>query len=326
MKKEKKPINWKEEFEKLKNPKELKKLLITLFVEIFVLIMLFVACDKALSTEDDSEQEIVQKEEQTQVGQQTQQIKIETEQEYFERAQPFIEQIITEIGNIREVVENSSGVEEWKEAIPYAQNCIALSKEIQNLDFEVTDELASNIGMVELVHRFGLTVGRVNIHFIEGLENQNMEQLQNWVEKEEPEIITGLNEINAYIQGGKPIQQQLREELSAILSNEEIENVNIISGTNDATFAIYALKEEKEGLIKICEILKIMGSQSKYDYLNTYFVIGYPYPEELFLIPMRVTRETRQKIDLNTINDTNIIEIADEYSVVSSGGAILYEK
>lgn len=324
MKKEKKTINWKEEFEKLKNPKELKKLLIALFIEIAVLIMLFVACDKMLSTEDNSEQEIVQKEEQTQVEQKTQQIKIETEQEYFAQAKPFIEQIITETENVKKIIESSSSVEEWKKAIPYAQNCITLSKEIQNL--KVTDELILKKGLVELVHTFGLTVERVNNHFIEGLETQNMEQLQNWAEKEDPEVIIGLNEINAYVQGGKPIQEQLREELSMILSNEEIENVNIISGTNDATFAIYAAEEEKEGLIKICEILKIMGSQSKYDYLNTYFVIGYPYPEELFLIPVRVTRETRQGIDLNTINDTNIIDIADEYSVVSSGGVPLYEK
>lgn len=322
MKKERKTINWKEEFEKLKNPKELKKLWITLFVEIVVLIILFAACDK---TEDDLEQEVVQKEEQTQTISEEdaiQQDKIATEQEYFEKVQPFIGQIIVNRENIWKILKNSSNVEEWKEAIPYAQNCIALSKEIRNL--KATDELLLKKGIAELGIKFGLTVERVNNHFIEGLETQNIEELQNWIKKEDSEIVTSWNEINAYIQGGKPIQEQLREELSTILSDEEIENVNIVSET--ATFTIYATTEEKEGLLKICEILKIMGSQSKYDYLNTYFVIGYPYPGSMFLIPVRVTRETRQGIDLNTINDTNIIDIADEYSVVSSGGVLLYKK
>lgn len=324
MKKEKKTINWKEEFEKLKNPKELKKLLIALFIEIAVLIMLFVACDKMLSTEDDSEQEIVQKEEQTQVEQKTQQIKIETEQEYFAQAKPFIEQIITETENVKKIIESSSSVEEWKKAIPYAQNCITLSKEIQNL--KITDELILKKGIVELGHTFGLSTERASKHFIEGLETQNIEQLQNWVENEEPEMVILLHEIDAYVQGGKRIQEQLREELKGILTDEEIENVNIPSKTSTATFAIYAAEEEKEGLIKICEILKIMGLQNKYDYLDTYFVIGYPYPEEMFLIPIRLKKETRQGIDLNTISDTNIIDIADEYSVVTSGGVVLYEK
>lgn len=294
-----------------------------LFIVLCCFFISFTACTSDDSTTNTQQEQQEQQQQQTQEIQ-TEQTKIATEQEYFEKAQPFIAQIVTEIGNIRKVVENSSSVEEWKEAIPYAQNCIALSKEIQNL--KATDELILKKGILELGTKFGLTVERANNHFIEGLETQNMEQLQNWVEKEEPEIIIGLNEINAYVQGGKSIQEQLREELSTILSDGEIENVNIISGTSDATFAIYATTEEKEGLIKICEILKIMGSQSKYDYLNTYFVIGYPYPGEMFLIPVRVTRETRKGIDLNTINDTNIIDIADEYSVVSSGGVILYEK
>ena len=191
---------------------------------------------------------------------------------------------------------------------------------------KITDELILKKGIAELGHTFGLSTERANKHFIEGLETQNIEQLQNWVENEEPEMVILLHEIDAYVQGGKPIQEQLREELSTILIDEEIENVNIPSKTSTATFAIYAAEEEKEGLIKICEILKIMGSQNKYDYLDTYFVIGYPYPGEMFLIPMRITRETRQKIDLSTLNDTNIIEIADEYSVVTSGGVVLYEK
>ncbi len=35
---------------------------------------------------------------------------------------------------------------------------------------------------------------------------------------------------------------------------------------------------------------------------------------------------SEQKIDFNVIGSSDIINIADEYSVVSSGGAILYEK
>ncbi len=172
------------------------------------------------------------------------------------------------MGNVTKVIENSNSVEEWKEAIPYAQNCIALSKEIQNL--KATDELILKIGIVELVGQFKFTVERANKYFIERLETQNKGQLQNWVEKEEPKMLIYLHEIDIYVQDGKRTQAQLREELSELL-NEEIEFA-IVSGTDDVMF-ILQVSEENKVLVKIYEILKMMNLQNKYDYLDTYFDI-----------------------------------------------------
>ena len=160
------------------------------------------------------------------------------------------------MGNVTKVIENSNSVEEWKEAIPYAQNCIALSKEIQNL--KATDELILKIGIVELVGQFKFTVERANKYFIERLE------------KEEPKMLIYLHEIDIYVQDGKRTQAQLREELSELL-NEEIEFA-IVSGTDDVMF-ILQVSEENKVLVKIYEILKMMNLQNKYDYLDTYFDI-----------------------------------------------------
>ena len=207
------------------------------------------------------------------------------------------------MGNVTKVIENSNSVEEWKEAIPYAQNCIALSKEIQNL--KATDELILKIGIVELVGQFKFTVERANKYFIERLETQNKGQLQNWVEKEEPKMLIYLHEIDIYVQDGKRTQAQLREELSELL-NEEIEFA-IVSGTDDVMF-ILQVSEENKVLVKAkISIILIM----------------------LFVVcdkAFSTGDNSEQEIDFNIIGSSDIINIVDEYNIVSSGGAILYEK
>lgn len=296
-----------------KTKKEKKKLT---FMEIVIISILFVSCVNMFSnTSEQSQQSQTTSDSSTQIA---------TEQQYFENIRPFLQQIITERNSMMEILNNADSIEKWKEAMPAAQNCIAFAKEIQNL--KATDELILQGGIAELGHRFGLAVERANLHFIQGLEEKNIEQLNHFLHVEDVEVVASINEIIAYIQGGKPIQQQLKEELNGVLNEEEIESINIISGTANATFTIQATETEQEGLLKICEILKIMGAQNKYDYINTSFVIAYPYPEPLFLVSLQVNKQTRQEIDFNTINDNNIIDIAEEYHVVTTDGTIVYQK
>ena len=312
MKKKKKPINWKEEFEKLKNPKELKKLLITLFVEIVVLIMLFVACDKALSTEDDSEQEIVQKEEQTQVEQQIQKNEIEkgmteAEREYFAQAQADIEQLVKELNEMGKLIRNAKTMEELKEAIPIAENCVTLGDKIKQL--EVIEEIDTLSNLVTL---FGWYAEHQGETFIEALATNDTEKMKDWSEICWPDVISCMYQLSAYIQEGKTIQEQLEQELTGILNEEEMKHMSVSD-----YIAVFQLEEESKenALKKIYNVLKIMYTQNKYDYLSIYFnvyhVVGNENKTATF---MKISfQNSRKQIDFNTINWTDIPEIADDY-------------
>jgi len=113
-KKERKKINWKEEFAKLKDPKEFKKFLISVFIEIIIIVILFISCDNILS-KDISEQSEQQSSQTISDG--SMQNKIATEQQYFENIGPFLQQIITERNNMMEILKNADSMEKWKEAI-----------------------------------------------------------------------------------------------------------------------------------------------------------------------------------------------------------------
>ncbi len=313
MKKEKKTINWKEEFEKLKNPKELKKLLIALFIEIAVLIMLFVACDKMLSTEDDSEQEIVQKEEQTQVEQKIQQNEIKkgmtkAEQEYFTQAQADIEQLVKELNEMGRLVSNAKTTEELKEAIPIAENCVTLGDKIKQL--EVIEEIDTLSNLVTLFGWYAEEQGKT---FIEALETSDSEKMKDWSEICWPDVISCMYQLSAYIQEGKTIQEQLEQELTGILNEEEMKHVSVSD-----YIAVFQLEEEstEDGLKKIYEIAKLICTQHKYDYLSE-IRIGVDCSTKIdgktMMFMLVEFNDSRKQIDFNTINWADIPDVADSY-------------
>ncbi len=288
----------------------MKKIKTLVPMTICVCSMCMVACQVS-SEESELEQTKIQ--EQTQVKEETQTTKgmTKAEQEYFAQAQPSVEQIITETANIRAIVSNTSDVTEWKEAIPSAKNCITLGEELQNLQGTKETNILS-----ELVQLFGYTVKHGNENFIEGLETGNVEKLQDWLKINMPDIIAHTYEVSAYVQEGKTIQEQLKEEMKGILSEKEIEHIVF---TPKALIVFFQLEgdETNTSLMRIYEILKFMETQRKYDYLGISFKVDYtPLKEEEKIYTfMEVTfkNQTRQEIDFNAIEWTNIPDLANEY-------------
>ncbi len=314
MKKEKKSINWKEEFEKLKNPKEFRKLMIALLVEIVVVIMLFVACDKMLSTEDNSGQEIVQKEEQTQVEQQTQQKEIkkgmtEAEQEYFAQAQSDVQQMISEFNKICDIVLSSNDIDDWKESIPFAENCVVLGDKLEKLEgTEKTEDLSN------LVRILGIDVSSVSESFIGYLENNDVEVLKDWREIEMYDIIVRIYELSAYVQEGKTIEQQLKEELKSVINDEEIEHMGYMPGGRGISFRLTGSSTE-ESLKKIYDIIKMISMQEKYDYLSISFKVDYyaKVDGKTWTFMHVEFNNSRKQIDFDTIQWSDIPKVADFY-------------
>ncbi len=276
-----------------------------LFIMIILLCFISIAGCQTSSQEDGTEQTQTTQQAETTKDVQTQKGMTQAEQEYFLQAKPSIEQIITDINSINKIVTtNTNDINAWKEAIPYAENCIKLGTELENL--QGTEETKT---ISELVQLFGNNVKHGNENFIEGLETVNAEKLQDWIQINMKDIVAYTYEIRAYSQEGKTIQEQLKEEMRNLLSEEEIERITFLSGFSAITFQLEA-SDTITGLMKIYEILNLMGKQEKYEYLDISFGVE---DEVTVFLKVDMTSQTRNQIDFDTFEWGDIPEMADSY-------------
>lgn len=230
----------------------------------------------------------------------------EAEQAYFLQAKPNIEQIITDINSVTEIITNASDINVWKEAIPYAENCIKLGGELENLQGTEESKVIS-----ELVQLFGYNVRHGYENFIESLETANTEKLQDWFQINMKDIFICLYEVGAYAQEGKTIQEQMKEEMRDLLNEEEIESIVFLSGSNFVTFQLEA-SDTSTGLIKIYEILSLMAKKEFYEYLDISF--GVKNNDGFVFLKVDMTSQTRNQIDFDTFEWVDIPETADSYT------------
>ena len=217
-----------------------------LFIMIILLCFISIAGCQTSSQEDGTEQTQTTQQAETTKDIQTQKGMTQAEQEYFLQAKPSIEQIITDINSINKIVTtNTNDINAWKEAIPYAENCIKLGGELENLQGTEESKVIS-----ELVQLFGYNVRHGYENFIESLETANTEKLQDWFQINMKDIFICLYEVGAYAQEGKTIQEQMKEEMRDLLNEEEIESIVFLSGSNFVTFQLEA-SDTSTGLIKI---------------------------------------------------------------------------
>ncbi|MEY8322110.1 hypothetical protein AAK894_13745 [Lachnospiraceae bacterium 46-61] len=281
-----------------------------LFIVMWCFLISFTACTSDDSTTD-TQQEQQKQQEQTQAEQPPQQTETkkgmtEAEQQYFAQVQPDLQQMINEFNKICDIVLSSNDIEDWKAAIPFAENCVVLGDRLENL--EATD------GLSNLVCILGIDVSSVSESFIGYLENNDIEILKDWREIEMYDIIVRICELSAYVQEGKTIEQQLKEELKSVISDEEIKHMAYMPGGRSISFRLTESSTE-ESLKKIYDIIKMIGMQEKYDYLSVRFEVDYyaKVDGKIWTFMYVKFNNSRKQIDFDTIQWSDIPKVADVY-------------
>ena len=285
-----------------------------LFIVMWCFLISFTACTSDDSVTDTQQEQQEQQQEQTQAEQPPQQTEAkkgmtEAEQQYFVQAQSDLQQMINEFNKICNIVLSSNDIEDWKESIPFAENCVALGDRLENLEgTEETEDLSN------LVRILGTDVSSVSESFIGYLENNDVEVLKDWREIEMYDIIVRIYELSAYVQEGKTIEQQLKEELKSVISDEEIEHMGYMPGGRGISFRLTGSSTE-ESLKKIYDIIKMIGMQEKYDYLSISFGVDYyaKVDGKTWTFMYVEFNNSRKQIDFDTIQWSDIPKVADVY-------------
>lgn len=249
----------------------------------FCCVVCLVCCS---DSENDSQQ-------QTQKEAKTENNMTRAEKRYFKKAKKEIEQISKYMEKIDKIIKDASGINGWKKATQYAEECIQLGEKLQNLQSSQENE-----AIAELVQRLGNTVAVGAQEFLDGLENSSSEKLEHWLRVDRKNIAACTNEINAYMQEGITIQQQLAEQF------QEIE-ITFLPGTPSITMQLEE-KEKNAAFQKIYDVLYSMSKEQKYDY----FDISFHFIEQNSDITIKSS--TRQQLDFTALHWQDIEQIANK--------------